>query len=112
MTAGVETPAVFYSVAMNKTLKIISNKYFITGLSFLVWCAFFDQNDWISLSKKQDELNALRGSTAFLNSEIARMEAEKHALLNDKQKIEEYARENNHLKKANEDVYVIEEKKP
>lgn len=78
-------------------------------MGFLLWCAFFDQNDWMSISKKQQELTELRASTSFLNNEIARMEAERKALLFDNRRIEEYARENNHLKKDNEDVYVIEQ---
>ena len=34
---------------MKKVIKIVTNKYFITGIIFLSWTIFFDQNDWMTL---------------------------------------------------------------
>lgn len=93
---------------MKKVLKVVANKYFITGFAFVVWCAFFDQNDWFSLRDKQKDLNALKANIAFLNKEIDNMDEEHNALLHDDKKLEQYARENYRMKRDSEDVYVIE----
>ena len=93
---------------MKKVLKIVANKYFITGLAFVVWCMFFDQNDWFSIHEKQKDLNSLKSNVAYLNGEIAKMDDERNALLHDNKKLEQYARENYRMKQDNEDVYVID----
>lgn len=93
---------------MKKVLKIVTNKYFITGIIFLSWTIFFDQNDWMTLSQRQKELDGVKGNIAYLNTEISRMTTERNDLLNSKEKLEQYARENFRMKHDGEDVYVIE----
>jgi len=98
-----------------KVLKVIANKYFLTGLAFVSWIAYFDQNDWMTLQQRQKELNGIKDNIAYLNTEIQRMEAERNALtlnqagyLNNPQKLEQYAREHFRMKQTGEDIYVIE----
>lgn len=93
---------------MKKAIKILTNKFLITGLAFVVWVVFFDQNDWMSLHQRQKDLDGVKSNISYLNGEIARMSAERHALLTDRYKLETYARENYRMKHENEDVYVIE----
>jgi cell division protein FtsB len=93
---------------MKKVLKVVTNKYFITGLAFVVWCAFFDQNDWFSLRDKQKDLDAIKTNIAYLSAEVEKMSDERNALLHDNKKLEQYARENYRMKQDNEDVYVID----
>ena len=92
---------------MNKALKVITNKYFITSVAFLAWTVFFDQNDWMSLQQRQKELNGIKGNIAYLNAEIARMNKEKTDLQTSPEKLEQYAREHYRMKHDGEDVYVI-----
>ncbi|MBX2906304.1 MAG: septum formation initiator family protein [Taibaiella sp.] len=101
---------------MKKLLKIVANKYFIVSAIFVLWVAFFDQNDWMTLRDRKQELNTVKGNIAYLQGEIKTMSAEKKALvadaagnLNDPQKLEQYAREQYRMKHDNEDVYVIGE---
>ena len=96
------------SVLGKKLLKVVTNKYFITSLVFVVWCMYFDQNDWLSIRQKQKELDNIKGNIAYLNGEIAKMASERDSLLTDKNKLEQYARENYRMKHDNEDVYVID----
>ncbi len=96
------------SVLGKKLLKVVTNKYFITSLVFVVWCMYFDQNDWLSIRQKQKELDNIKGNIAYLNGEIAKMASERDGLLTDKNKLEQYARENYRMKHDNEDVYVID----
>ena len=98
-----------------KVLKVVANKYFLTGLAFVAWIAYFDQNDWMTLQQRQKELNGIKDNITYLSSEISRMETEKNALtlnptgsLNDPQKLEQYAREHFRMKQTGEDIYVIE----
>ena len=93
---------------MKKVLKVVTNKYFITGVAFVVWCMFFDQNDWLSMRDKQKDLDAIKANIAYLNTEVSKMDDERNALLHDSKKLEQYARENYRMKQDNEDVYVIE----
>ena len=93
---------------MKKVLKVLSDKYLLLGAAFLLWTAFFDQNDWITLRQRQKELNGIKGNIAYLNTEIARMAKERDELLHNPAKLEQYARENFRMKHEGEDVYVIE----
>ena len=93
---------------MKKAIKIVTNKYFLTALAFLIWTVYFDQNDWITLQQRQKELNGVKDNIAYLNSEINRMSAERNELLTDPHKLEQYAREHYRMKHEGEDVYVID----
>ena len=96
---------------MKKVFKVISNKYVLTTLGFLVWSLYFDQNDWLTMRQRQKELNGVKGDIAYLNGEITRMSTERDGLLTDKKKLEQYARETYRMKHENEDVYVVEDGK-
>ncbi len=94
---------------MKKVLSVVTNKYFIVSLAFLLWTLFFDQNDWFSLQQRQRELYGVKGNIKYLNTEILRMNTERTNLLTNSQKLEQYARENYRMKHEGEDVYVVEE---
>lgn len=94
---------------MKKVLRFFTNKYLLTGAAFLTWMAFFDQNDWQSISKKKGELADLEKDITYLNTEISRMEKEHDQMTSNPQKLEQYAREHYRMKRDNEDLYIIEE---
>ncbi len=93
---------------MKKVLKVITNKYFVATLMFVLWTVFFDQNDWITMHQRQKELNGVKDNIKYLNTEIARMNNERNDLLTNNSKLEQYAREHYRMKHEGEDVYVIE----
>jgi cell division protein FtsB len=92
---------------MKKTLKFLINKYILTSLAFLVWMIYFDQNDWMQQQERKKELQATKDDISFLQKEINSMESEQSQLANDPKRLEQYARENFHMKKDNEDLYLI-----
>ena len=92
---------------MKKVWKIVSNKFVFTGSIFLIWMLFFDQNDWFSQQQYKKQLRAAENNITYLKKQIAQMENDKIALTNDKQRIEQFAREHFHMKKDNEDLYLI-----
>ena len=94
---------------MKRLIKILTNKYLLTGAAFIVWTAYFDQNDWESMQQRQKELNNVKDNIAYLNSEISRMNTERNDLLTNPNKLEKYARENYRMKHEGEDVYVIDD---
>ena len=92
---------------MKRTLRIITNKFLLTGLVFVVWMAYFDQYDWLSQQQRKKELRSVKDNISYLNSEISQMENEQSELAKNPKKLEQYARENYHMKKDNEDLYLI-----
>jgi cell division protein FtsB len=93
---------------MKGALKLLTNKFLLTGLAFLVWMVFFDQNNWSSQQERKKDLREVERNIAYLNSEIGRMENEYRELTTNPVRLEQYARERYKMKKDNEDVYVIE----
>lgn len=93
---------------MKLNLKLLANKYVITGVVFIVWVVFFDQNDYMTMQARKKELNAVKSNIAYLNGEINRMETERNDLITNPKKLEQYARETYRMKHDNEDVYVLE----
>ncbi len=95
-------------ILLKKLIKVAANKYFLTALAFVIWSMYFDQNDWLTMRQRQKELAVVKGNISYLNTQIADMAHERDALLTDKRKLEQYARENYRMKHENEDVYVID----
>lgn len=93
---------------MKKVFSIVANKFVLTAVAFALWMLFFDQNDIISMKERRQELQSTKDHIAYLNGEIARMEKEQEEITGNPQKLEQYAREQYHLKRDNEDVYIIE----
>jgi len=97
---------------MKKVFRVLTNKYLVTAVAFVVWTVYFDQNDWVSLQQRQKELDGLKGNIAYLATEINRMNSERNDLLTDPRKLEQYAREHYRMKHEGEDVYVIDNGAP
>lgn len=93
-----------------KLLQLLFNKYTITGAAFAMLMLFFDQNDWVSQQARQQELQDVKDNIAYLNKEIAEMDAAYATLMRDPKELERYAREHYRMKKDNEDLYIVEQK--
>jgi cell division protein DivIC len=95
----------------NEKLKVIfpllRNKYIITGLIFLVWLGFFDQNnivDRISLSSRTKELE--RQKTHY-KQEIIENRRQMEELKGNTENIEKFAREQYMMKRPDEELFII-----
>jgi len=93
---------------MRKLLKVLTNKFLLTGIVFGAWMIFFDQNNWTAQQERSKEIKEVERNIAYLNTEIARMEQEHYELTQNPERLEQYARERYKMKKDNEDVYVVE----
>ncbi|MBA4146352.1 MAG: septum formation initiator [Azospira oryzae] len=89
---------------------IFRNFYFVTGLCFFVWIAFFDSNDLISRFKMSAKLGSLENEKEYYQEKITEVEKDRAELTTNKELLEKFAREKYLMKKETEDIFVIEEK--
>lgn len=88
----------------------LKNKYILTLLFFAVWMVFFDDRDIITTHfRYKKELRNLEDSKAYYQEQIAETRKELEQLKNDPQTLERYARERYRMKRAEEDLYIIED---
>lgn len=93
-----------------KFLKFIKNKYLLTSVGIIVWLLFFDKNDVFSQMELSGKLNKLKADRDYYISEIENNRREIEELKTNKKSLEKFAREKYHMKKDDEDVYVIVQK--
>ncbi len=87
--------------------KYINNKYFYTGLAFVVWMVFFDSDNLLQQMKLNKKINNLEQKKSFYQKEITKNQSAIKALTYDTAQLEKFAREKYFMKKDNEDIYVI-----
>ncbi len=93
-------------------LKYINNRYFYTGLAFVIWMAFFDNDNFREQMRLSNKIEQLHQQESFYKAEIQKNKSALNALKYDTTRLEKYAREKYFMKKDNEDVYVVIRKKP
>jgi cell division protein DivIC len=88
---------------------VIRNYYLMTALAFLVWMIFFDSNNFISQAGNQRELNDLTAQKQYYEKEIMLNKNMVRELTNpsDKSALEKFAREKYHMKRPDEDIFLI-----
>lgn len=92
-------------------MKILTNKYLIATVLFLVFLVFFDDRDLVSNYGHTRQLKALKQSKQYYEEEIARTRQELKQLRTDAALLEKYAREKYLMKRDNEDIFIVREKK-
>ena len=88
-------------------LKYINNRYFYTGLAFVIWMAFFDNDNFREQMRLSNKIKQLQQQESFYKAEIQKNKSALNALKYDTTQLEKYAREKYFMKKDNEDVYVV-----
>ncbi|MXV52739.1 septum formation initiator family protein [Pedobacter sp. HMF7647] len=97
---------------MDRFISLLKNKYFILSSAFFVWMLFFDRNDLLSQYEYRSQLNKLKEEKAFYIKETEQVRKDLDELTTNKERLEKFARERYHMKKDNEDIYVIVKPKP
>ena len=87
--------------------KYINNRYFYTGLLFVVWMVFFDQENIVEQLKLSKSLNEFEDQKEFYLEEINTNTEAIYVLENDTLHLEKYAREKYYMKKDGEDIFVL-----
>jgi cell division protein DivIC len=89
----------------------VRNKYFVSTLAFVIWLLFVDRNNVLSQWELQSEVNKLEGQKDFFKDEIDKTRKEQEELLSSPEKLEKFAREKYLMKKDDEDLFIMTEKK-
>jgi len=89
----------------------LRNKYIITFIVFLVWIFFIDTFDIITQIKMNKEFKQLKEQQEFYKSEVKKDSTIIYNLNNNPEEQERFARERFLMKKDNEDLYIVREKK-
>lgn len=88
-------------------VKIITNKYVIVLTIFVVWMTFFDENSLLNHQEFNNEIEKLQNEKEYFKSQI-QQDKELINKLKNTDELEKFAREQYHMKKENEDIYLIE----
>jgi len=92
----------------SRWFKIVSNKYFLTGVPFLVWMLFFDDNSLLLQRELNQEMDKLEESIEFYQTELEYDRVELKELESNPAAFEKYAREKFWMHRPGEEVYVFE----
>ncbi len=76
-------------------------------LGFAVWMLFFDANSWLIHHELNTDIEELEDEKEYYKKEISK---DKKAIkaLSTEEGLEKLAREKYYMKKANEEIYIIE----
>ncbi len=96
---------------MKKIPAWIKNKYTIAITAFVVWLVFFDHNDLFTQVERTRELKHLENGKKYYSGQIENIRAELAELATDPASLEKIAREKYMMKKDNEDLFIVKEKK-
>lgn len=88
-------------------LKYLGNKYVLSSLLFILWMVFLDNYSYFEHRILDKQIEELEDNISYYKKEIAEDSLKIKKLKNTDQ-IEKYAREKYYMKRANEDVYLIE----
>ena len=91
-----------------RIFKIVSNKYIIALIAFVLMMLFFDDNNLFLQLDRKRQLNDLLKSKAFYEAEIANTQQALQHLQSSPASVEKFARENFLMKRDNEDIFIVE----
>lgn len=90
-----------------KIPRIFRNKYTLTIIIFVAWIFLFDSNNLVSRFREMRELQKLKADKEYYTKKIEEDKRKLHELKTDNHNLEKFAREQYHMKKADEDLYIV-----
>lgn len=99
------------AIPTQSSMKVLTNKYLIATVLFLVFLLFFDDRDLFSNFRHTRQLDALKQTKLYYEEEIAKTREELKQLRTDPALLEKYAREKYLMKRDNEDIFIVKEQK-
>jgi cell division protein DivIC len=85
----------------------LRNKYILTTLIFLVWIILLDSNNLVARLKDMRELRDLKNDKEYYTKKNEVDKKKLRELKTDNDNLEKFAREQYHMKKADEDLYIV-----
>ena len=92
-----------------KLKPVLGNKYALVLILFGVWMVFFEENDLLSRFKYDQKIRKLNSEITYYEKEIAQSNRKMLELKSSNENLEKFAREQYLMKKANEDIFIIED---
>lgn len=92
---------------IKKIKKIFVNRYFFTGIIFILWMTFIDNTSWLVVKNLNQEINKYEEQLIFYKNEFERNDAFYKKLMQNKHEKEKYARENYFMKRRNEEIFIL-----
>jgi cell division protein FtsB len=93
---------------MRRYLPLLTNKYLIALVAFLVILLFTDRNDVFMQMERRAELRGLEDKKRFYQQEIEATQKQLYELQHNSEALETYAREQLLMKRENEDLFIVE----
>ena len=87
--------------------KPLKNVFLLIFIIFAIWMLFFDSNSWFIHNELNNDVEALEDEKEYYKTEIEKDKKEIKKLSDD-DGLEKYGREKYHMKKENEEIYLIE----
>lgn len=97
----------FKELKNNSFFKVATNFYVIIITFFVLWMFFWDENSFLVHREFNQELEKLESQKKYYKEQINKDNAI-ISDLKDLDKLEKFAREEYHMKKNNEDIFLIE----
>ena len=92
---------------LNNIPTVFKNKYFITGMFFLIWISFFDHYNFLFHAELVKEKKELENELKRLKKETTKNKIFLRNMNND-EFMEKYAREHYLMKKKGEDIFMLD----
>lgn len=87
--------------------KLIRYRYYILFGAFVLWMVFFDNNNLFYRIRIGNEISELEQMKSFHLKELDRLNRQRAELFGNERNLEKYAREKYHMKRDNEDLFLI-----
>lgn len=92
---------------MKRIPKFLKSKYAIAAMIMLLWITFFHNNDLISQVASRMKLKDLKQEKEYYHQQIEDTKAAIKDLTTNMESLEKFAREHHHMKKQDEDLYLV-----
>lgn len=92
---------------LGRVLPVVRNKFVFTGILFLIWIGFIDDNNIIAQVEARLKLSAVNTEREFYLKETQKSLDDLKLLQNDRALLEKFAREKYLMKKDNEEIFVF-----
>ena len=92
---------------IEKIPHILRNKYVLTIIIFVVWVVLLDSNNLITRYRDMKEMHKLEIDKEYYMKRFEEDKRKLHELKTDNRNLEKFAREQYHMKKPDEDLYII-----
>ncbi|MGE0078535.1 MAG: septum formation initiator family protein [Bacteroidales bacterium] len=87
----------------------LRNKFFLTGLIFVLWMLIFDNSNWVSMFSTRSKINKMQDEKVYYQKKIDDDKRKIKELRTNNENLEKFAREQYLMKKPNEDIFIIKE---